>query len=86
VHVPVVALDLNGNREVAARNGMLVGQDDPGDALVPMNEVVLQQVMGVSEDSYGKEIVAGIEAAFLSAQRRSVGKVEGSAEGRNRRA
>src|SRR6266446_950575 len=61
--------------EVAARHGMLVSQDDPAMLLVTMNEVVLQQVMG-SIEARTVEIVAGIEAAFRSAQREALGSVE----------
>src|SRR5467141_642413 len=61
--------------EVAARHGMLVSQDDPAMLLVTMNEVVLQQVFGNIE-ARTVEIVAGIEAAFRSAQREAFGSVE----------
>jgi hypothetical protein len=61
--------------EVAARHGMLVSQDDPAMLLVTMNEVVLQQVMGSIETRI-EEIVAGMEAAFRSAQRGALGSVE----------
>src|SRR2546422_6365724 len=49
--------------EVAARHGMLVGQDDPAMLLVTMNEVVLQQVFGNIE-ARTEEIVVGLEAGF----------------------
>src|SRR2546430_11862037 len=61
--------------EVAARHGMLVSQDDPAMLLVTMNEVVLQQVFGKIE-ARTEEIVAGLEAGFLSAQREALGSVE----------
>jgi hypothetical protein len=61
--------------EVAAHHGMLVCQDDPAMLLVTMNEVVLQQVMG-SIEARTEEIVAGMEAAFRSAQREALGSVE----------
>jgi len=64
--------------EVAARHGMLVSQDDPAMLLVTMNEVVLQQVVG-SIEARTQEIVAGIEAAFRSAQREALGSVESEA-------
>ena len=61
--------------EVAARHGMLVGQDDPAMLLVTMNEVVLQQVFGNIE-ARTEEIVVGLEAGFRSAQREALGSVE----------
>jgi hypothetical protein len=57
---------------------MVVRQDDPAMLLVTMNEVVLQQVMG-SIEARTEEIVAGIEAAFRSAQREALGSVESEA-------
>src|SRR5580692_10490905 len=64
--------------EVAARHGMLVRPDDPAMLLVTMNEVVLQQVMGNIEVRV-EQMVAGIEAGFLSAQAEALGSVEKAA-------
>src|SRR6202158_222504 len=74
--IPVVAFDLKRiTAEVAARHGMLLRPDDPAMLLVTMNEVVLQQVIG-SIEARAEEMVAGIEAAFRSAQREALGSVE----------
>ena len=52
-----VVLDLQRiTAEVAARHGMLVRQDDPAMLLVTMNEVVLQQVSGVSRPAWKKSL------------------------------
>src|SRR2546421_10086879 len=59
--------------EVAARHGMLVGQDDPAMLLVTMNEVVLQQVFGNIE-ARTEGIVVGLEAGFRSGHRGRVGR------------
>jgi hypothetical protein len=64
--------------EVAARHGMLVRPDDPAMLLVTMNEVVLQQVVGNIEGRV-EQMVAGIEAGFLSAQHEALGSVEKAA-------
>ncbi len=74
---PVVALDLKRiTAEVAARHGMLLRPDDPAMLLVTMkNEVVLEQVIEGIE-ARAEEMVAGIETAFRSAQRESLGTVE----------
>src|SRR5229473_1304523 len=73
---PVVALDVKRiTAEVAARHGMLLRPDDPAMLLVTMNEVVLEQVIGGIE-ARAEEMVAGIEAAFRSAQRETLGSVE----------
>ena len=71
-----VVLDLKRiTAEVASRHGMLVRQDDPAMLLVTMNEVVLQQVFG-SIEARTEEIVAGMEAGLLSAQREALGSIE----------
>ena len=73
---PVVALDLKRiTAEVAARHGMLLRPDDPAMLLVTMNEVVLEQVIEGIE-ARAEEMIAGIETAFRSAQRESLGSVE----------
>src|SRR5437588_2924169 len=70
------ALDLKRiTAEVAARHGMLVRQDDPAMLLVTMNEVVLQQVLGNIE-ARTKEIIAGFEDGFRSAQRDALANIE----------
>jgi hypothetical protein len=71
-----ITLDLKRiTAEVAARHGMLLRPDDPALLLVTINEVVLQQVIG-SIETRAEGIVAGIEAAFRSAQREALGSVE----------
>ena len=73
---PVVAVDLKRiTAEVAARHGMLLRPDDPAMLLVTMNEVVLEQVIEGIE-ARAEEMIAGIEKAFRSAQRESLGSVE----------
>jgi hypothetical protein len=76
---PGAILDLKRvTAEVAARHGMLVKQDDPAMLLVTMNEVVLQQAFENIE-ARTEKMMAGIETAVRSAQRETLGLVEGEA-------